>query len=37
MIIGVRAWSQRSWFFSATFVLLPIVLIYALWAFLAFR
>ena len=37
MIVGVRTWSQRSWLFSSTFVLLPIVLIYALWAFLAFR
>jgi hypothetical protein len=37
MIIGVRAWSQRSWAFSAVYVLLPVVLIYGTWAFLAFR
>jgi hypothetical protein len=37
MIIGVRAWSQRSWVFSAILVLLPIVLMYGIWAFFAFR
>jgi hypothetical protein len=37
MIIGVRNWSQRSWMFSAIFILLPIVVIYGLWAFFAFR
>ena len=25
MIIGVHTWSQRSWAFSAIFVLLPVV------------
>jgi hypothetical protein len=37
MIIGVRAWSGRSWAFSAIFILLPIVVIYGIWSFLAFR
>jgi hypothetical protein len=37
MIIGVRTWSQRSWAFSAIFILLPTVVIYAIWAFLSFR
>jgi hypothetical protein len=37
MIIGVRAWSQRSWGFSAAFVLIPLVAIFGFWAFLAFR
>jgi hypothetical protein len=37
MIIGVRTWSQRGWGFSAAFVLVPIVAIYGLWAFFAFR
>jgi hypothetical protein len=37
MIIGVRTWSQRSWVFSALFILLPVVVIYGIWAFLAFR
>ncbi len=37
MIIGVRTWSQRSWAFSTAFILLPVVVIYALWAFFAFR
>ena len=37
MIIGVRAWSQRSWVFSAIFILLPTVCIYGIWAFFAFR
>lgn len=37
MIIGVRVWSQRSWVFSATMVLLPWVIIYGISAFFAFR
>jgi hypothetical protein len=37
MIIGVRVWSQRSWVFSSILVLLPIVLMYGIWAFFAFR
>lgn len=37
MIIGVRAWSQRSWAFSAIFILLPIVVIYVIWSAFAFR
>jgi hypothetical protein len=37
MIIGVRAWSQRSWVFASTVVLLPIVALYGIWAFIAFR
>ena len=37
MIIGVRTWSQRSWAFSAIFILLPVVVIYGIWAFFAFR
>jgi hypothetical protein len=36
-IIGVRSWTQRSWLFSATFVLLPTTVIYGIWAILAFR
>jgi Yip1 domain len=37
MIIGVHVWTQRSWTFSAAFILVPNVVIYGLWAFLAFR
>jgi hypothetical protein len=37
MIIGVRAWSQRSWQFSSIYVLLPWVVIFGLWAVAAFR
>jgi uncharacterized membrane protein YhdT len=37
MIIGVHAWSQRSWAFSAILVLIPIVLIYGIWALVALR
>jgi len=37
MIIGVRVWSQRSWAFSAIFILLPVVVLYGIWAFVAFR
>jgi hypothetical protein len=35
-IIGVKTWSTKSWTFSAVFVLLPFVLIYGIWAYLAF-
>jgi hypothetical protein len=37
MIIGVHVWSQRSWVFSVIFVMLPNVVLYAIWAFFAFR
>lgn len=37
MIVGVRTWSQRSWGFSAIFVMAPIVIIYGIWAFFAFK
>jgi uncharacterized membrane protein YhdT len=37
MIIGVRVWSQRSWAFSAIFILLPTIAIYGIWSFFAFR
>jgi hypothetical protein len=37
MIIGVHSWSQRSWSFSAAFVLVPVIVIYGLWAFFSFR
>lgn len=36
-IIGVRTWTQRSWLFSAIFVLLPAVLLFGIWGFFAFR
>jgi hypothetical protein len=36
-IIGVRTWTQRSWLFSAVFVLIPVVLLYGIWGFFAFR
>jgi len=35
-IVAIKAWSQRSWLFAATFALLPIVIVYGLWAVLAF-
>lgn len=35
-VVAVKVWSQRSWLFSATFALLPILLVYGLWAVLAF-
>jgi len=37
MIIGVHAWSQRSWAFSTLFILVPVVVIYGCWAFFSFR
>jgi hypothetical protein len=36
-VVGVRAWSGRSWLFSSVFALTPIVLIYGGWALWAFR
>jgi len=36
-IIGVHTWTQRSWLFSAIFVLLPAVLLFGIWGFFAFR
>jgi hypothetical protein len=36
-IIGVRAWSGRSWLFSTIFILIPIVVMYGVWAYFAFR
>lgn len=36
-IIGVRVFSQRSWLYSSVVALLPMVLLYGIWAFFAFR
>lgn len=36
-IIGVRVFSQRSWQYSTIVALIPVVLLYGIWAFLAFR
>jgi hypothetical protein len=33
-LIGVRAWSQRSWAYSATMFLLPSVVTYGIWVFI---
>lgn len=35
-IIGVQTWTQRSWLFSTIFVMIPVVLIYGIWAIFAF-
>jgi hypothetical protein len=35
--VGVRTWSGRSVLFSLVFALLPVVLIYGVWALVAFR
>lgn len=35
-IVGVKAWSNRTWLFATAFVMLPIVLVYGVWAWLAF-
>jgi uncharacterized membrane protein len=37
LVAGVRAWSGRSWLFSAIFALLPYALIYGVWAFVSLR
>jgi Yip1 domain len=36
-VVGVRAWSGRSWLFSCVFALLPYALIYGIWAFISLR
>ena len=36
-IVGVRAWSNRSWAFSSIFVLLPFAAFYGIWAVFAFK
>jgi hypothetical protein len=36
-IIAVRTWSGRSWVFSTVFILLPAVVIYGIWAVVAFK
>lgn len=36
-VIGVKAWSRRSWLFSFIFSALPFVLIYGIWAFFSLR
>lgn len=36
-VVGVRAWSGRSWLFSGVFALLPYALIYGVWAFFSLR
>jgi hypothetical protein len=35
-IIGVKIWSNKTWTFSVVFVMLPIVLVYGIWAYFAF-
>jgi hypothetical protein len=35
--IGIKAWSERSWAYSAVVTLLPYVVIYGIWALIAFR
>jgi len=37
IVVGVRSWTQRSWWFSAVFALVLTVVIYGVWAFFAFR
>jgi hypothetical protein len=34
-IIGMHTWSKRSWLFSSVMVLLPVVLVYGVWAWYA--
>jgi hypothetical protein len=36
-VIGVKAWSGRSWLFASVFVLLPLVVIGGVAALLMFR
>jgi hypothetical protein len=36
-IIGIHNWSGRSWAFSSAFILLPVVVMYGIWAIVALR
>lgn len=36
-IVGVRVWTQRSWLYSAIFVLIPAVVVFGVWGFFVFR
>ena len=36
-VVGVRAWSSRSWLFSSVFAVLPYALIFGIWAFISLR
>lgn len=35
-IIGIKTWSNRSWLFSTVVAMLPAVIIYGIWALIAF-
>ena len=35
-IIGIKTWSNRSWLFSTVVAMLPAVIIYGVWAIIAF-
>lgn len=35
-VVGVRVWTQRSWLFSTVFGLLPPIVVYGVWALIAF-
>ena len=35
-VVGVRVWTQRSWLFSTVFALLPSIVVYGVWALIAF-
>jgi len=36
-VVGVKAWSGRSWLFSAIFALLPAALVLGIWALISLR
>jgi Yip1 domain len=36
-IVGIKVWSERSWAYSAVVTMLPYVVIYGLWALVAFH
>lgn len=36
-VVAVKVWSQRTWTFAAVFSLLPVVIVYGVWAVLAMR
>jgi len=37
LVVGVRAWSQRSWLFCTLFALVPTIVIYGVWSLFAFK
>jgi len=35
-VIGVKTWSNRTWLFASAYVMLPVLVVYGVWAYFAF-